>query len=338
LDPLSWLLLIPIFILLGLSAFFSSTETAFACLNKYFFIVKAEKGDKKAKTIVSLYEKFDRTLISVLIGYNVCSVIISTISTVIFLKLLGPQIDNQLVSLMSSIVVALLAYIFGDSIPKVLAKNNPEKIASRNVNLMVIFIYAFYPLTLTFLGFTNLLRKILKNTPPPELTEEDFTNVVESIEAKGDLKTNESDIIQASFDFTETTVKEVLTPVSKMTMINLEGLTKAKLFAILQETNFSRIPVYNGNIDNVVGVLIVKRYFNELLKNPSISLSNCLEKPFIVTPKVMLDDLLDGFKQRRTQIALVKSNNKLLGMVTSEDVLEELVGKINETVSSGGSK
>ena len=277
-DPLGWLLIIPILLLLVLSAFFSSNETAYACLNKYPFVVASEKGDKKAKIVVSLYEKYDDTLVGVLLGYNICSIAASTIATFFFVRLFAGSLNDFAVSLISSIVMALLAFVIGDSIPKVIARKNPEAIVLRFVYLLKAVLTLFFPLSWIFRKITILLSLVFKRNPPPQITEEDFTNVVEHIEDKGELEENESDIIQASFDFTETTVKEVLTSKSKMFMVDLDGLTNKKLLDLVEKTSFSRIPLYYKEKDNVVGVLVVKNFLNEYLKDNSVSIRKIMQK------------------------------------------------------------
>ncbi|MDD3938860.1 MAG: CBS domain-containing protein, partial [Bacilli bacterium] len=158
-----------------------------------------------------------------------------------------------------------------------------------------------------------------------------FTNIVESIEEEGLIEENESDIIYASFDFVDTSVKEVLTPRSKMFAIDIQGLTHEKLNQHLLETNYSRIPIYRGNINNIVGILHVKTYLHKFLKNRDITIESTLQKPYFVTTQIMMDEMIEGFKRNHTHIAIVRgSKDVVLGMVTMEDVLEELVGDIDE--------
>lgn len=313
-------------------AFYSSTETAFGCLNKYKFKVEAEEGNKTAKRILWLYEHFETTLVTVLIGYNVFSVAISTVSTIIFVNFFSFLGMDEVVSLVTSLVISIIVYLFGDTIPKLIARKMPDRTARTSVYPMYFFVGLFLPVSLLFRGISALVKKVFNTKTPPEITEEDFHNVVEAIEEKGDLESNETDIIQASFDFADTKVKEVLTPKSKMTMLDLKGLTREKLHRFLNETNFSRIPCYYENQDKIVGVLVVKNYLNAYLQDRNVALKPLLQKPYFVTPKVNLDDLIDGFRKNKTQIAIVRYEGKLVGMVTTEDCLEELVGRIDERV------
>ena len=310
-------------------AFFSATETAFASLNKYRFVVKAEEGSKTAKLIVWLYDHFDSTLVTVLIGNNVGSIAISVLSTTLFLKWL-PSWNENVSSLVVSIVMGFLTFLFGDTIPKYLGKGAPNAVVKITVYPLAFFFVLFYPLGLLFRGISFLAKKIFRAKPTPELTEADFASAVEEAEDQGELEENESDIIQASLDFDDTSVREVLTPKSKMVMVNLHGLTNEKLVEIIKKTDFSRLPCCVDEKDKIVGVLVVKRFLSAYFKNPKVNCVSMLEKPYFVSPSVKIDDLVAGFRDRKTQIAIVRKGDEVLGMVTMEDCLEELVGKIAE--------
>ncbi len=328
-DPLDWVFLALLIFAFVFIAFFSMTETAFASLNKYRFKVKADEGSKTARLIVWLYDHFDSTLVTVLIGNNVGSIAISVLSTTLFLKWL-PNWNENVSSLLISIVMGFLTFLFGDTIPKYLGKGAPNAVVKITVYPLAFFFVLFYPLGLFFRLISFLAKKIFRAKPTPELTEADFASAVEEAEDQGELEANESDIIQASLDFDDTSVKEVLTSKNKMVMVNLQGLTNEKLIEIIKKTEFSRLPCYVQDKNKIVGVLVVKRFLSAYFKNPKINCVSMLEKPYFVSPSVKIDDLVAGFRDRKTQIAIVKKGDDVLGMVTMEDCLEELVGKIAE--------
>lgn len=335
-SPISWplvcLYIVGIIVLVLLSAFFSLSETAFACMNKFRMKVKADDGDKKAKLVLKLYEKFDKTLIAVLVGNNIVAVLVSVISTVLFVTLLGHVgVDASVSSMIATIVMTIIVYLFGDTIPKFIAKAVPDKVALMNARPLYFFSIIIKPFSIIFEGLTWLLNKILKTKDKPSLTEEEFSNVVESIEDEGLLEKNESDIIQASLDFSDTSVKEVLTPVDKIYALDINKIDHETLNDILLSTEYSRIPFYDGSIDKIIGVLHVKTYLRNYLHNHNVDIKKSLGQPYFVTTKITMDELLDGFNKAHTHIAIVLSNNRVIGMVTMEDVLEELVGDINET-------
>lgn len=336
-DPLSWLYIVVIILLVIFSAFCSSTETAFACLNQFKVRVKADEGNKTAKLILKTHERFDKTLIMALVGYNISSVAISTISAILFFKLFKNIIpDETVISLISTIVMTLIVYMFSDMVPKMIARAVPEKVARNNVYLANGLYYILYPIIFLFSLLTRLVNKIFKTENLPTMTEEDFQSVVEDIEEKGLLEENESDIFMASLDFTDTSVKEVLTKRNKMFVIDLKTTSRSQFHKIILDTRFSRIPVCYGDIDHIIGIIHVKTYIKKYMKDPNIPIKNMLQAPYFVDTKIKMDEMIDGFKKHHTHMAIVKVEGKVVGLITMEDVLEELVGKIAEPSSQRG--
>ena len=329
-DPLSWLYLSLSIVFIIMSAFFSLAETVFSSVNRYKMQVLDDQGNKSAKLVIKILKHYDSALIATLIGNNAVAVALSAVSTSLFITWFHNTLDEGLVSLIASIIITVILYIFAETLPKQIARKIPNKLATKIVYPLFFFYIIFFPFTMIFLGLSLLTKKVFRGKKEPELTEADFNSVIETNESHGLLEENETDIIQNSFDFTDTSVKEVLTPKEKMLEIDLKGLTNRQLIDILMTTNYSRIPMYYQDKDNIVGILIVKKYLADYLRNPNVSVTSSLEKPYIVSPSIMMDDVLDGFRSYHTQIALVYKDKHLLGMITSEDVLEELVGPISE--------
>ena len=327
--PIPVAIILAVLCLIG-SAFFSATETAFACLNKYKFQVEAEDGKKASSFVVWFYEHFDTTLITVLIGNNAVAVGISSVATILFIQLLHAYIDNTTISMISSIVVAILTFLFGDTLPKLIAKKVPNAIARFSVYPILVFCILFLPVTLIFRGLTFLVRKVFRSKPEPEVQTEDIAEEIERMEKYGDLEANESDILVNSLDFTDTSVKEVLTPLRRMKMLDTDGLDTPTLLDYIKKCPYSRIPLYYKEQNHIVGVLVVKNYLAAYFRDPKVSYLPYVQKAYFVTPAIKIDDLLDGFREHHTQIALVRKEGKILGLVTAEDALEELVGKIDE--------
>ena len=327
--PIPVAIILAVLCLIG-SAFFSATETAFACLNKYKFQVEAEDGKKASSFVVWFYEHFDTTLITVLIGNNAVAVGISSVATILFIQLLHAYIDNTTISMISSIVVAILTFLFGDTLPKLIAKKVPNAIARFSVYPILVFCILFLPVTLIFRGLTFLVRKVFRSKPEPEVQTEDIAEEIERMEKYGDLEANESDILVNSLDFADTSVKEVLTPLRRMKMLDTDGLDTPTLLDFIKKCPYSRIPLYYKEQNHIVGVLVVKNYLAAYFRDPKVSYLPYVQKAYFVTPAIKIDDLLDGFREHHTQIALVRKEGKILGLVTAEDALEELVGKIDE--------
>lgn len=318
------------------SAFFSASETAFQKLNKYRFEVKKEEGSKSAALVLWLYERKDVNLINILIGNDIVNTLLSIVSTSIFLYFV--TLEAGLVSLISSIVATLIVYLFGETMPKQIAAKIPNSLAVIFAYPLIVFYFLFYPISLLLRGITSLIKRIFPLKEGDVVSEDDFSLALKKSQKGGVLEKGESEIIENSIDFSDTAVKDVLTPKSKMFSIDLKGLSNQKLVEILCSTSHSRIPVYYEKKENIVGVLLVKRFLSAYLSNKKINPLSFVEKPYIVSPRVKIDDLVDGFREKRTQIAIVKKGEELLGMVTMEDVLEELVGPISEKIALGESK
>ena len=325
-----WLSVTLLIVLVMLSAFFNSSETSFACLNRYKYMAEADSGKRTAKLILRLREKFETTLISTLIGNNVVSIAISTISTFLFLHLFRGALPDATVSLIASIAMAFVVFLLGDTIPKYIGKKIPDAIARVNCYPLAFFIALIYPISAIFRALSSLLKKVFRAKPDIALTGEDFQSIIDDAEEAGVFEENESEIVQNMMDFGVTSVRDVLTPKPKMAMVDLDGLTTAKLLEKIKSTKYSRLPVYYQDSNKIVGVLVIKNYLNAYFQNPNVSYRDYMQRPYFVSPRIRLDDLLDGFKSHHTQLAIVRYQGKILGMVTMEDVLEELVGSIDE--------
>lgn len=331
-DPVCWLYLALIILFVVLAAFFSMAETSFSCLNKYRFEVEAQEGRRLARKVLKIHERFDTTLVTVLVAINGLSVALSVLTTQLFLHLL-PGMEDTLTSLLSSVVLTIVLYFFGETIPKQVARKIPNGCAAFCAYPLSFFIVILYPISILFRGIAFLSKKLFHSAKTPELTEEDFTTVIETNERHGLLEENESDLIQASFDFTDTSVKEVLTPKKDLFAIDLKGLSAPELAQIVCASKYSRIPVYYVDKENIIGILIVKSFLSAYLSNPHLQIKDYLEKPYIVSPSIRMDEMVDGFRKHHTQLALVYQNGRLVGMLTMEDVLEELVGPISEKLA-----
>ena len=335
--PLSWLI---ISVCVLAHFFFSAAETALACANRFKMQVEADEGKKSARLVLHVCEKYDRALIAVLIGTNIVAIIAAAISVFLFQQLFASTgwMDDT-ISLISSIVISLLIYILGDALPKTIARSIPDTMSKLLVYPTYWFMLLLFPITWVMEKLTLLIERIFKVKGETQFDEEDFENVVENASDEGIIEEEQSDIIQSTLDFADTNVKEVLTPRNKIFALDIRDLDKEKLHKIILETNYSRIPIYDGNIDNIIGVLRIKTYLSAYLRNPNVSIKKKLQKPYFVSSNIMIDDLFNGFKKNHTHIAIVRDKNKrVVGMVTMDDVLEELVSDISEPSNVKGNK
>lgn len=330
--PLSWVIII---ICVLAHFFFSAAETALACVNRFKMQIEADEGKKSAKLVLRVCEKYDRALITVLIGSNIVSIAASTICTY---YLLAPY-ANEVITLLGTFVLSLAIYVIGDTLPKTIARSIPDTLSKIFIYPIFLLMLILFPITLAFEGLTKLIEKMFKVKEETEFDEEDFENVVEKVSDEGILEEEQSDIIQSALDFADTNVKEVLTPKNKIFALNIRELDKETLHEVIINTNYSRIPVYDGNIDNIIGVLHIKTYLSAYLRNPNVSIKSKLQKPYFVSSNIMIDDLFNGFKKHHTHIAIVRDKKQsVVGMVTMDDVLEELVSDISEPSSVRGNR
>jgi CBS domain containing-hemolysin-like protein len=335
--PLSWVI---ISVCVLAHFFFSAGETALACANRFKMQVEADEDKKSARLVLHVIEKYDRALITVLIGSNIVAIVASAVSTILFYNMFATSgLMDETISLISSVIISLLIYIIGDALPKTIARSIPDTISKIFVYPIYWLMIILFPITFVFEKLTLLIEKIFRVKKDADFDEEDFENVVEKVSDEGILEEEQSDIIQSTLDFADTNVKEVLTPRNKIFALNIKELTKEKLHEIILETNYSRIPVYDTDFDNMIGVLHIKTYLSAYLRNPNISIRRNLQKVYFVSSNIMIDDLFNGFKKHHTHIAIVRDKSKkVIGMVTMDDVLEELVEDISEPAHVKGNK
>jgi len=323
-DPLQWFTLI---IILVIGGYFSLTETSFAAANVIRLKVAAEES-KLAKIAIRYIDNFDRSVIVTVIGSNIISILLSTIATFVFLSIYD---DASFASFISTIVSTFLFYIFCDTIPKSLARTFPNEIAVFSAFILQIFDLLFLPLTWFFSFISRFFKQVFKAPPEPLITEDEFSNIVEKQVLEGTLEEEESELIQSALEFSDTAVKDVFTPLDKMFAISESTFLYDDLAPILLQSPYSRIPVYRQSIDHIVGVISVRNFFQYYKRNPNFDRKLIMKTPYFISSKISLDDLFEGFKKFHTHLGIVLDPlQKVIGMVTMEDILEEVVGQMGD--------
>ena len=331
-DPYSWVYWLIIGLCVIISFFSSTCETAVGLVNRFKFQVKADDGSKTAKIILRICDHYDRTISTVLITHNLASVVMSTVATIMFYAWMKNYTNVEpYVPIISSIAVTFVIYIIGDILPKTIAKKIPDTITTVFAWPLYIVLILLTPISILFELFAKAIDKIFKTSQDEEFTEEDFEEAIEQTTDEGILEEEQGEIIQSALEFEDTNVQEVLTPRDRMFALDIRGLTHEKLQNILLTTNYSRIPIFEGSFDNFIGVLHIKTYIRQYMENPKAPVRRMLSKPYFVSSKIKLDDLFNGFKRHHSHLAIVRNKDKkVIGMVTMEDVLEELVEDISE--------
>lgn len=329
-DPWSYWLCIVLLVLF--SGLLSGSETALASCNQFKFRVRASDNDRIAKAVCYILDRYDKLSISIVIENDIVNTVISTLAASLFLEYYLTS-NETLANIVSTLVVTIILYVVADTVPKILARNSSSGFISLTSLLLISLYYILWPINISFYYLTLAVKRIFKVKDNVTMTEEDFSNFIENSEETGELEEDESNILQNALDFVDTSIKDIYTPLKKIYAIDIKDLNNEQLNKILINSNYSRIPVYYGNKQNIVGILNVKKYFNSYMDNPKNDFRNTLSKPYFVTPNVKLDDIFDSFKESHNHIALIKVKDQILGMITMEDVLEELVGEIAESAA-----
>lgn len=313
-----------IFICVLLSAFFSSIETAYSTVNTIRMNHDAELGNKRAKNVVYITDRYDKAITTILIGNNVVNIGCSSIATVLCMNLFGDA-----GAAISTGALTLIILTFGEIIPKCFAKENSEAIAMAAARILRVLMTALTPLVFLFMKLKGFaLSLVHKKDKTPSVTEDELKYIIDSIEEEGVLEQQERELVKSALDFDEKTVQEVLTPRVDLTAIEIND-SESEIKRIIFEERYSRIPVYEKTIDNIVGILHTRDYLEALLNNTSTDLKQIIQPAYYVYKNKKLSYVFNDMKHKRQNLALVTDDHGgILGIVTTEDLVEELVGEI----------
>ena len=305
------------------SSFFSATETAYTSYSHSKMKTWAEEGNKKAKRVMKLYDKYDNVLTTILIGNNIVNILSASLATLVFIKLLtGTNLDP---TTMSTIVMTIIVLIFGEIIPKSIAKQHAEGIAMAFYPILRFFMVIFFPFTWLF----GLLQKLFKKrkNETTGVTEKELITIVEEAEEGGQIDEEESELIRSAIEFDETEAIEIFTPRVDVIAIPIES-KEADVAKVFAESGYSRIPVYKGTIDNIVGIIHQKDFYSKVYGTGK-SFRSVMKPPVFIMPSIKVSDLLSLFQKSKSHIAIISDEfGGTEGIVTMEDILEELVGEI----------
>jgi CBS domain containing-hemolysin-like protein len=321
-------LVITILILTLFSACFSAAETAFTSVSKIRLKQRAESGDKRAARAYKTVEHYEKTLTTLLIGNNIVNILSASLGTVLF-----TQIFSDMGVGISTVVMTLLVLIFGEITPKSFAKLNPEPIALFFAGAINFLSLIFTP----FVIFFGLIQKMLVKAawrdgqPLPSVTEDELKLIVSEIEDEGVLEESESKLVRSALEFDDITVEKVFLPRTKVAAVE-RGAGIEELKRLFIEERYSRLPVYDETIDNIIGIINEKDFFAFILTNPNIEnfdISPLIQKAIYVTEMNHISEILSKMQKTKIHMAIVKDQyGGTSGIVTLEDIIEELVGEI----------
>lgn len=308
-----------------LSAYFSGTETAFSSLNKARLKSHVKNEVKGAKKTYELSERFDEILSTILIGNNIVNIVAASLATIIVSDIL--HVKNSQAVTISTIIMTITVLIFGEITPKTIAKEKAEETAIFSTPILRLFMVILKPLNYPFSGLKLLLSKIFKFDNEKGISDEELINIVEEAEQDGELDEHESKLIKSAIEFDDCEALDILT--SRLDVVAIpKSLTMEEVKNTFLEHGFSRMPVYDENIDQVIGVINEKDFYQIYFENKPDFLS--IIKPIYCTvPKTKISDLLRELQTNKSHICLVVDEfGTSIGIITIEDILEELVGEI----------
>lgn len=325
-SPYLWATLVA---LVALSAFFSATEMAYSSANRMRLEAAAENGVKAAAAACRIYDEYEKMLSTNLICNELVNIAASSVVTVIAIKLFAGT-DENLATTLGTVLIAIVIIIFGETIPKIVAKKNANAMSIRHAYVLRALMTLFYPLVWLVVNVIHLLTKNLKGEESDEEDDavEELGSIIDTVEDEGVIDEDRSELLHAALDFYDVSVSEVMTSRVDMLAIDIEDDWE-EILQTIDSSPYSRLPVYEDSVDNIIGVLYLNHFFKALTSSEPMDLRPLLIKPCYVYKTVKLPAVMAEMRRSKTHLAIVTDEyGGSMGIVTMEDVLEELVGDI----------
>ena len=322
-DGSSMTLWVALVVLVAFSAFFSASETAFSSLNQIRLKSRADDGDRTAARVLAMAEKYDKLLSTILVGNNIVNIAAASIGTIIFTQMLGAERGATV----STIVLTIVVLIFGEVSPKSLAKEMPETVATAVAPVLSLLMVVFTPLTWLFSQWKRLLNRFVHSSESDTITEGELMTMVSEAENDGELTDRESELIRSAIEFDDVEVEEILTPRVDVVAVE-DDIPLEELAQTFAESGYSRLPVYHGTIDNIIGVVHEKDFYIARLKKAT-KIDDLVVPTLYTTGSTQISQLLRTLREQHHHLAVVVDEyGGTEGIITLEDILEELVGEI----------
>lgn len=310
-----------------MSAYFSATETAFNTFNKIRVKNLAEKGNKRAARALELAENYDTLISTILIGNNIVNILAASLATLYFTNLLAGGSAAQFATTISTAVMTLIVLTFGEISPKTLAKQSPDKFVIFATPVISALVIIFKPLSFIFKQLQNLLSKIFKSDEDQGMTEEELISIIEEAAEEGDLDEEETTLIKSAIEFNELEVGDIFTPRIDITAVRSD-ITKEELAKVFTESGYSRIPIYDDDLDNIHGIVYYKDFFSDV-QLTDMPIADIVKPVMYVAKTQKINDVLKDLQEKQMHLAVVTDEyGSTAGIVTLEDILEEIVGEI----------
>ena len=313
---------VAIILLVVLSGYFSATETAFTSLNRIKVKNLANDGDERAKKVLDLSENYDKLLTTILIGNNIVNIAMTAVSTVLFIELYGDYGAT-----VSTVVITIVVLIFGEISPKSLAKEAPESFAMFSAPIVKVIMVLLTPVNFVFSKWKQLITKIFNIGDEAPITGDEIRTIVEEAEVVGGIEAEQSELIQNAIEFNDLRAEDVLTPRVDMQAIDIQ-MSEDEVAEIFRRTGFSRLPVYEDDLDKILGVLNQKDFHNYIVGTKK-TISDFVKPVAFVAGSMKIATLLKKLQAMKAHIAIIVDEyGGTEGLVTMEDIIEELVGDI----------
>ena len=325
-----WWAYVVILVMICLSAYFSASEIAFNSANKMRLRKAADAGSCTAKTAHSICSRFTTSLSAILIGNNLANIAISTCSTLIVINLFRDNV--ALASAVSTVLITVIILIFGEIIPKILAKQNADtvvRIIAIPTRILTILLSPFVFIVMLILFVLRKMWGSDRKEDEPTVTEDELVSIIDTVEEEGVIDEEQGELLQSTLEFRDTTIEKIMTPRIDLTALDINDEEEEINSLLSDMTQFSRLPVYEDSIDNIVGILSVTRYYKASLDDERHDLRSMLLKPCKLHKTMKLPAALAKLREAKMHLAIVIDEyGGTLGIVTMEDILEELVGDI----------
>ncbi|WP_242880114.1 HlyC/CorC family transporter [Eisenbergiella tayi] len=306
-----------------MSGYFSATETAFSSLNRIRIKNMADKGNKRAALVLKLSEDYDRLLSTILIGNNIVNIACASLSTLLFVRLLGEDAGASV----STAVTTVIVLVFGEVSPKSIAKESPEKFSMFSAPILNFMAVLLTPLNFLFKQWKKVLSRFFHSSASQGITEEELITIVEEARQDGGIDEQEGDLLRNALEFNELKAADILTPRIDVVGVNVCAGAE-EIASVFTETGYSRLPVYQDSIDNIVGILYHKDFYNKIYGTGK-GIKDVIRPALFITRHKKISQLLQELQASNHHIAVVIDEfGGTVGIVTLEDILEELVGEI----------
>ena len=317
--------LVALLIMVVVSGMFSAAETAFSTAQKARLQAMADDGQKRAGKVLKFLDKYERILSTILIGNNIVNITAATLGTILFTSLI--KNNDDIANTVSTVVVTVVVLIFGEITPKTIAKERPEKAAMGFYPFIIACYYILYPFNLVFSGWKKLMSKIFKFKKEASYTEEELINIVENAENEGEIEAHESELIRSAIEFEDSEVIDIMIPRVNVISVDIEDSVE-EIYNKYIESGYSRLPVYKDTIDNIVGIIHEKDFY-KFMHDGETDISKIIQKTLCVPSSMKISSVLREIQHNKVHLAIVVDEfGGTMGIVTLEDVLEELVGEI----------